>query len=285
MSNNELKMDKNNLFKMLEECMNKNDILHNELDVLKQQNQNYKKNVIDIAKENEKIKSEIIILKDYQLNHLCPGFEDTKDYIDMKNKMENNKLENNKLKEELKTYKDLINFNNNNNKKYLEEIKYNYYNYVNGNVEVNDNNNKNEEIDRTQYLINNNYDTIYYNKSKLIYNYYLLYRNYLKEKEFDIKAFIKNNYKYNDTFIEKIKISYKFFNDILLIVKDIPSYLRNSKINTLIDILKKCRITENKLYNLENGSYNDLIGFITPIIITECKRKYEIDKMIHNKNM
>lgn len=134
--------------------------------------------------------------------------------------------------------------------------------------------------------INNNYDNIYKNKSEIIYNYYKLYKKYLEAKNNDNKLsfskFVDYNNKDTNRYNEKVMICYKFFNNLIDIVKDVPEYGDYSKINKLIDIISKCRLSIDKLYKIRKDNYIELINFLSPIIIDECKNKYEQDKIIYS---
>lgn len=302
MAINDLKIDKNDIYKFLEK-------LHSELNNLEQKNEDYKRCNKSIKEENEKIKSEIDLLKRFKNEHKCPNFYDTLDYKNLINENKSLKLINKELENKIKTSNNIIeeynkisnifiSFNiknideliciieskkniNKEPKNYLHEI-YNNYNEKNK-IIINDN----EELKSIQNSINNKYDDIYFNKSNIIYNYYEIYYNYLNEKKNNNNLLFENfilNKNINDkNFIEKIKISYKFFNELLTIAEPVRGYLEYSKINVLIDILKKCKITESKLQKLKNDEYTQLINFIKPIILDECKKKYEIDKLIHSK--
>lgn len=306
MAINDLKIDKNDIYKLLENCIDKNNKLHDELNILEQKNEDYKKYNKNIKEENEKIKLEIDLLKKFKKEHKCPNIYDTLDYKNLKEEIKSLKLINEELENKIKKTNNiieeynklnnvLISFGikstdelsyiiennksiNKNHKKYLHEI-YNNYNKNNKFV-IN-----NEELKVIQNSINNNYDSIYFKKSNIIYNYYEIYYNYLNEKKNNnnllFEDFILNKNINDKNFIEKVKISYKFFNELLTIVEPVPGYLKYSKVNVLIDILKKFKLTENKLQKLEKNEYNQLIDFLKPIILDECKKKYEIDKLIY----
>lgn len=306
---NELIADSSGLFKILEDCMEKNKLLNNELIILNQEKQKHINIKNDVIKENENIKSELKKINDWKNDHICPKekIENTKEYIIMKEEINNLNINNEKLKQQYKTYEDekkkhdklinilnlynigdtdLINIiNNNKNQKkdnILDIIKSNYVNYK-INIEIVDNN-----IDDTIHLIDDNYNIIYLNKSKLIYNYYVIYIKYLdikkKNKKMEFDYFIKHNYKNNCLPLDKIKRSYEFFNDLLIVIKDIPSYFKYTKINILIEILKRCKLSVNILFKLENNEYEDLIDFLKPLIMEECKLKYEKDKEMFDNN-
>lgn len=304
-----LKIDKNDIYKMLESCIDKNNKLYNELNGLEQKNEEYKIYNKTIKEENEKIKSEIDLLKKFKKDHRCPNFYDTVEYKNLRNEIKRLQLINEEIENKIKTTTNIIeeynklnnvltSFNirnidelsyiiennkniNENRKNYLHEICNNYN--KNNKIVINNN----EEIKIIQKSINNNYNDIYFKKSNIIYNYYEIYYNYLNEKKNNNKLLFENfifNKNINDNnFIEKVKMSYKFFNELLTIVEPIPGYLKYSKVNVLIDILKKCKITENKLQKLEKDEYTQLINFLKPIILDECKKKYEIDKLIYLK--
>lgn len=170
------------------------------------------------------------------------------------------------------------------NKKDDENDKIKYNSSLNKNNVYNINNDRN--VNNIVNKINLMYETLNKRKSKIIYNYYDLYNEYLKEKQKNIKLkfneFIcyraDNVKRYN----EKVKRSYMLFNDLLNIVKDIKDYGKKErgKEITIVNILGKCRLSIDKIYKLRNNNYNKLIKFLKPIIINECKNDYN-EKCFH----
>ncbi len=237
-----------------------NEMFKNELDIQKQKYENKLK----IIKEE----------KDKTINSL------TKQLDGIQNNEDNNK--NKKIGidpfpgniEKLKN--DASQFKNKDNLKYsnivIERIKKFYNNYKEDKFKINFNN---VEIDNIKDSINNNYDTININKSKIIYNSYLLYKKYLETKKENndllFVDFISENKDIN-RYSEKAKRCYEFFNELLNITKDIKGHQIYSKINIILDILAKCRLSLDKLYKIRNDNYNELINFLRPIIIKECQK-------------
>lgn len=139
----------------------------------------------------------------------------------------------------------------------------------------------NKKVNNIVNNINLIYGTLNKRKSKIIYNYYNLYNEYLKEKNKNQK--LKFNeyicYKADDVrrYNEKVKRSYILFSDLLNVVKDIENYGKKGrgKEITIVNILGKCTLSIDKLYKLRNNNYNKLIEFLKPIIINECKNDYE----------
>lgn len=105
---NELIADSSGLFKILEDCMEKNKLLNNELIILNQEKQKHINIKNDVIKENENIKSELKKINDWKNDHICPKekIENTKEYIIMKEEINNLNINNEKLKQQYKTYED-----------------------------------------------------------------------------------------------------------------------------------------------------------------------------------
>lgn len=172
---------------------------------------------------------------------------------------------------------DLINIKDLNNKKVsnsiLDKIKKCYNNYKNNNFLI-----KYDEtyVDDFKYKINQNYENIYINKVKIIYNYYELYKQYLIEKEKNSKLIFIQFVGYNTSDVasynEKAKICYEFFDCLLNTANEIVLSDTSLKYkNIIIDVLKKCKISINKLYNLRKENYNEMVEFLIPIIKEKCK--------------
>lgn len=243
----------------------------------------YKKENDELKIENQRLKNEI-----KKLNIIIYG---------LKNRKKTNQIINNeKLNDESK-YKTLldkiqklnIEQNDKDLDKHINNVKVkhsttiicrikNFY-YENDKLIINYNN---PEVDNLKYQINNNYEIINLNKSKNIYNHYMIYKKYLEAKEKYNKLTFLNFIEYNTEgigrFTEKVKRCYIFFNDLLNIIKDIPNYFESSNIDVLIDILKRCRLSVDKLYKIRGEDYKELIAFLSPIIIKTCNAKYEKNK-------
>lgn len=174
---------------------------------------------------------------------------------------------------------DLINIKDLNNKRVansiLNRIKKYYNNYKINNFLI-----KYDEtpLDDFKYKIYQNYENIYINKAKIIYNYYELYKEYLIEKEKDSKLIFIQFVEYNTSDIasynEKARISYEFFDCLLTTANEMElsdTSLKYKNIYIIIDVLKMCKISIDKLYNLRKEKYNEMVEFLKPIIKEKCK--------------
>lgn len=296
----ELLADNEGICRILQDCMEKNTKLNLEINKL--------------YNENENIKTEINLLNDWKKNHICPDVKKSKDYIIIEESINKLNLYNRKLKQENESYEKTIkNYNkvsNILNKHKIENIddlidiieNFKKYNIIHNNKIINNNiekgfnvleniinnyktdnidlelsyDNNEEKIDIHKYYINKNNNSIYSNKSDLIYNYYEIYKIYLDKKNNNAKLyfedFIKHNYKDNGLYVKKIEISYEFFSDLLNIANNIKNRSESEKIYILKEILKKCRLSINKLYKIKENSYKELIDFLKPIILEKCKK-------------
>lgn len=142
-------------------------------------------------------------------------------------------------------------------------------------------NNKNN-IGSLKMDINDSYKDINKKKIVIIYNYYELYNQYLKQKEKDNKLkfvdFIEYDSKEISRYTEKVHICYKFIKYILENIKDIPSISENSTKLILIDLLAKSMLSIDKLYRLRDNEYKDLLDFLTPLCIEKCKEHYKYER-------
>jgi hypothetical protein len=131
-------------------------------------------------------------------------------------------------------------------------------------------------IDILKDNINSNYRISNISKAKIIYNYYKLYNEFVIRKKNNLKFIEFIKYKpIENRYIEKVKICYTFINNLLNIIKDMPSSFEDSKEVVLINILSECRITINKLYRLRGKEYEDLIAFLSPIYTEELEKDYK----------
>lgn len=138
----------------------------------------------------------------------------------------------------------------------------------------------NKKVNNVVNKINLAYVTLNKRKSRIIYNYYDLYNEYLKEKQKNVELKfneyicyrVDNIKRYN----EKVKRCYMLFNNLLNIVKDIKDYgkKKRGKEITIVNILGKCSLSIDKIYKIRNNNYNKLIEFLKPIIINECINDY-----------
>lgn len=170
----------------------------------------------------------------------------------------------------------------------VEKIKIYYYN---GNKDIlpfmgNDN------VSHINYDINNCYGKINKNKAELIVKYYELYYNYMKNKKNDEKLKFTDFIKYNNytcdinRHTEKSRRSYEFIKELLGYVKDIRHeklFEKMIKLNTLIKILSKCRLSVDKLYKIRKNDYNELIEFLNPLIVENIEKDINHHKELSKK--
>jgi hypothetical protein len=170
--------------------------------------------------------------------------------------------------------------------KVLEGIIKFYNNYNNNRIPINkdniDENGNENNIERIKCDINDSYDDINSNKIFIIYNYYELYNEYLKEKKQNNKLkfvdFIEYENKEISRYTEKVHICYKFIKDILEFVKDVLSCFENDKKIPLINVLSRCKLSINKLYKIRNKEYKELLDFLNPLCLEKCEESYNNNK-------
>ncbi len=108
------------------------------------------------------------------------------------------------------------------------------------------------------------------------------------EEKIKFTDFIKyNNYTCDiNRHTEKSKRSYEFVNELLEYVKDIRHeklFEKMIKLNTLIKILSKCRLSVDKLYKIRKNNYNELIEFLKPLILENIEKDINYHKELSKK--
>jgi cell division protein FtsB len=180
---------------------------------------------------------------------------------DANNKKDNASKMENKVKYSTKVLDGIINF---------------YNNYDKSKFIIKEDKSNTDNIKRD---INDTYDDIYSNKIIIIYNYYKLYNEYLKEKKNNIKLKFSNYIDDENNEVirykEKVIICYNFIKNLLEKVDNMPSFFGEDKMFSLINLLSKCRLSINKLYKLRKNEYKNLLDFLIPLYITKYKESYD----------
>lgn len=283
--NNKIELNVNNdplyieIKKDNEHLKSQNDFFQKELNILKGKLSNLV--IVENSNSDENINEEIEKLKDNEikysdkfsgLNNII-NYELSNEVLDLKK--ENINASKNHEKENTQKSSSLL----------VEKIKIYYYN---GNKDLlpfmgND------KVSHINYDINNCYGKINKNKAELIVKYYELYYNYMKnEEKIKFTDFIKyNNYTCDiNRHTEKSKRSYEFVNELLEYVKDIRHeklFEKMIKLNTLIKILSKCRLSVDKLYKIRKNNYNELIEFLKPLILENIEKDINHHKELSKK--
>lgn len=128
------------------------------------------------------------------------------------------------------------------------------------------------KIDQIKIDIWRKYNIINKNKVELIQKNYCLYKLYLENKKENSKnSFIKflGQNPDIDRYNEKAYRCYKLFNDLFELIKN-DKIEEDKKNNIIIDILRKCRFSIDKLYKIRENNYEEFINFLKNILIEKC---------------